>query len=254
MGICIWCLGLADDKDVEHILPASLGCPDHMTLPGTVVCRACNSGLAHLDQAVADEFDFIAFMKGIPRKRRRPPEISSRGNVYGWVSDDGPQLHVNLERYAVTAVNGKRLAPFRGNKRDVNVATERKAGQVEASFEVPFGQSPKFIRGIFKAAFSCFTFLTDAEIARSAQFQEIRDFVRLGKGVRHLIVTSDPDENFTLGAYPPWVSPEGFYSMPIRIGPIHFLVDLSPGEVAFPRLRAKKLELDGPEGWTTLPT
>ena len=139
MAVCIWCLGLTDDEDVEHIFPASLGCPDHMTLPGTVVCRACNSGLAHLDQALAEEFDFMAFMKGIPRKHGRQPEISSRGNVYGWVSSDGPELHFNSERHAVTTVGGRRLAPFRGRGRDVKLVTEH--GEIECN-EVVIATNP----------------------------------------------------------------------------------------------------------------
>lgn len=254
MTTCIWCLGRTDDNDVEHIFPASLGCPDNLTLPGTVVCRACNSGLADLDKAVADEFDFAAFMAHVPRKRGRPPEIASRGNVHGFFSDKGSELHFNIGRQGVAPKDGKWLAPFRGGPRDIKPTIERKWPFIKASFEIPFGQSPKFIRGIYKAAFSCFAFLAGPEVARSAQFQEIRDFVRFGKGIRHLIVTTDPYENFTLGAYPPWVSAEGFYSMPIRIAQIHFLADLSPGEVLFPQLRAKKLELYGPNGWTTLPT
>lgn len=254
MASCIWCLGSTSDKDLEHIFPASLGCPDHMTLPGSVVCRACNSGLAHLDQAVADEFDFMAFTKGIPRKHGRPPEISSRGNVYGWVSEDGPQLHFNSERHAVTTSDGRRLARFKGAKRDVKLKTEHEGNQYKASFELPFGQGPKFVRGIYKTVFNCFTFLAGPELGRDLRFQEVRDFVRVGQGSRHLILTFDPDEKFTLAAYRPWISEDGFYIMSIRIGQIHFLADLSPGEVLFPQLQAKQLELRGPDGWTTLPT
>jgi hypothetical protein len=37
--------------------------------------QACNNGLAHLDQAVIDDFDLFAFISGIPRKRGRPAQI-----------------------------------------------------------------------------------------------------------------------------------------------------------------------------------
>ncbi len=48
---CIWCSRPTTDKDLEHIFPEALGCSAHLTLPGTVVCRRCNMGLAPLDQS-----------------------------------------------------------------------------------------------------------------------------------------------------------------------------------------------------------
>jgi hypothetical protein len=101
MSKCIWCLNESTVNHVEHIVPEALGCPDNFVLTNEEVCIKCNNGLGHIDQAVIDDFDFPAFMAGIPRKGGKPPIISSRGNVKGAVEPNGPGISFNMEKHAV---------------------------------------------------------------------------------------------------------------------------------------------------------
>lgn len=252
--LCIWCLRPSSDKDVEHVFPEALGCPDHLTLPGTVVCRRCNTGLAHLDQIVADDFDLVALLKHIPRKRGRPPEIANRGNFYGNLTDKGPQLFFNLESYRVKTHIGRELTAYRGNTRDIRPEIKGQGVLREVSFGVPFGQHKKFVRGVTKIAFNAFTFLLGPDLARSHAFDSVRDFVRHGGEKRKVIVSACADDMYTLSAEPPWKSSNDEYCIEIRIATTRFLVDLSRSQSIIPILEAKTLEEHGPNGWTTLPT
>ena len=251
---CIWCSLPTSDPDVEHVFPAALGCPDHLVLPGSVVCRSCNTKLAHLDQAVADEFDVIAFLRGIRRKGRRPPQIHSRGNVFGTIEGDGPAISFNLESYSVASHACTNLAPYRGRARDIWPHIERDGSTGRVSYDVPFGQGPKFVRGIVKVAFSAFAFLCGANAARSSRFDGVRSFARQGSTHRHTLITPAGDDLFTLAAFPPWSSPDGEFCIEVRIGPIQFLVDLSNTESLFSTLEAKAREIYGPNGWSVLPS
>lgn len=252
-ALCIWCSRPASDRDAEHIFPEALGCPDHLVLPGTVVCRNCNTGLAHLDQAVADEFDLVAFLKRIPRKGGRPPEIVSRGNMFARIETTGPEIFFNLEPFAVTSPKGRKLAPYRGGLRDIRPNIRRNGPVGHVSFDQPFGQGKKFVRGITKIAFSAFTFLCGADLARSSRFDGVRTYVRHGGTKRHTMIRPAPDDTYTLAAHPPWSGPDGEYCIEIRIDTIQFLVDLSTSESLFPTLKAKALETYGPDGWSILP-
>src|SRR5690606_5560641 len=92
---CIWCLQSAGGKHVEHIVPEALGCPKGFVLTADQICQRCNNGLGYLAQAVADDFDFVGFLAGVTRKKRKAPGIMSRGNVYGFMGRDGPEIIFN---------------------------------------------------------------------------------------------------------------------------------------------------------------
>src|ERR1035437_9160986 len=117
---CIWCSGIANGRDIEHIIPQALGCPTNFVLAGTSVCLKCNNGLAHLDRAVSDEFDFLTFVSGVPRKNGKQPVISSRGNVRGTYKSNIPTITFNMEHHAVVAHDGSRVAAYGGSDRNVN--------------------------------------------------------------------------------------------------------------------------------------
>jgi hypothetical protein len=138
LATCIWCLQPSSDTDREHVFPEALGCPPDLTLPGSNVCRQCNTSLAHLDRSVAEEFDFVGLLCGISRKRNRPPEIHSRGNVYGCLGKTGPELFFNLEPHCITLPNGKVVQPFRHKARDVRPAVKVHEKTMEMDFSLPF--------------------------------------------------------------------------------------------------------------------
>lgn len=253
--VCIWCLHPASDRDLEHVFPEALGCPPHFTLPGTVVCKRCNNQLAHLDRAVADEFDFLVLLKGVRRKKGRLPEVHSRGNVHGTCESGGPALSFNMEKHPVKSHTGKRLAAYRGGERDVPVKFERLGPFALANFQVAFGQGPKFVRGIAKIAFSAFAMICGAEKARSAEFDALRAFVVNGDGVRRTLVSAAEDSTYRLAATP-YEAIDGVPSvlMDIRIACIHFLIDLSPTESRLAEVREMLSKTSGDQGWTVLPT
>ncbi len=250
---CIWCLEQSEGNHEEHIIPEALGCPSGFVLPGSVVCRRCNNGLADLDQAVINEFDFLTFMAGVPRKKGKPPAIRSRGNVLGTVEKSLPTMTFNMEGASVKAHDGSRLAPYRGSQRDVRAKFSKHGESANLSFEIPFGQSQKFVRGTVKIGFSALAFFLGASLARSPVFAPIRHFVLNGTGSRHIMLTFDDDTTYTNRAWPPYVTPSGEYAVMFRIAFVEFLVDLSEQESFLREFQFQASKIFGNENWCTLP-
>jgi len=250
---CIWCLGPARGDHQEHIIPEAIGCPDGFVLPGTVVCQKCNNGLAHLDQAVADEFDFLVFMAGVPRKKGRPPVIKNRGNAIASVESTGPTYTFNMEKYAVTAHDGSTVAPYRGTQRNIRASFSKEGDFATVSFNLAFGSNPKFVRGLTKIAFSSLAYFLGASLARDSRFGAIRDFVLTGNGKRHVLLSKARDTAYRNSAWAPYVSESGGYAVTFRIAQIEFLVDLTESESDLAIFEAKAQELYGDVGWCNLP-
>jgi len=252
-GGCIWCLGPASGGHDEHIIPEALGCPDGFILPGDVVCRSCNNGLAHLDQAVADEFDFFSFGAGIPRKRGRAPAIKSRGNAIATIEPTGPTYSFNMESYPVTAHDGTTLAPFKGGQRNIRVNCSKGGQEATLSFNISIGDNPKFIRGLTKIALSSLAYFVGASVARSSRFDAIREFVIKGKGVRYVMVKAPESNEYSNCAWVPYLSESGDYVCIFRIAVCEFVVDLGPTQSALTELEVKACEIYGETGWSILP-
>lgn len=242
---CIWCLQHADGNGEEHIIPEALGCPPGFVLPGTVVCRKCNNGFADLDSAVIDEFDFQVLMAGIPRKKRRPPVIRSRGNVVGTIEEDGPAISFNMNPVPVTAHDGSRLAPYRGSRRDIRATFTHDENLSRISFDAPFGQNQKFLRGITKIAFSSLAYFLGVQLARSPTFFSIRSFVKHGEGDRHVLISSSDDNRYSNCVWPPYISCSGSYIVTFRLASVEFLVDLSEEESYIRKIQAAAQECFG---------
>lgn len=250
---CIWCLNQADGAHKEHIFPESIGCPENFFLPGTAVCRKCNNGLAHLDKAVADEFDFLAFMAGVPRKRGKSPLIGSRGNVLASMESTGPTYTFNMENYPVRAHDGSTLAPFRGSQRNIRARFSSEGSVATVAFDVPFGANPKFVRGLTKIAFSSLAYFLGAPVARDSAFNPVRRFVLNGVGDRHALLSKSQDDNYRNSAWPPYVSQSGGYAVTFRIARTEFLIDLTENETDLSIFEAKAQEQYGETGWCILP-
>lgn len=253
MATCIWCKGVGLPSALEHIIPESLGCPEDFVLSNGEVCRRCNNGLAHLDQSVVEDFDFLSYMADVPRKKGRLPTIRSRGNVVGTTGPGGREVSINMERYSVNAHDGSTLGPFGRSPRNIDATFEHDGQMAKTSFSVPFGQNPKFVRGIVKIAFSSLVYFLGTDTALAESFNPIRLYVRENKGERRILLTSGTDEGYRNQVWSPWKSESGEYAVTFRLAFVEFCVDLSPRMDLFPELEQKMIEMYGKSGWTSLP-
>lgn len=253
MSTCIWCLNESIGNHVEHIVPEALRCPDDFFLTNKEICEGCNNGLGHIDQAVIDDFDFSAFMAGIPRKRGKPPIISSRGNVRGTVGKNGPEISFNMESHAVVDHTGTVLPGFRKRERDVNAQLAQSENQGKVDFSIEFGRRKKFIRGIYKIAFSALTYFVGVSETRKQKYNGIRQYVKKGKGTRHIILGGAERSGYYHSFKPPWVSEFGDYTMQFVLCGVTFIVDLSENEMHYPRYKLMAERLFEDEQWTYLP-
>jgi hypothetical protein len=250
---CIWCLGPGESGHNEHIFPEAIGCPPGFVLPGSVVCRKCNNALGHLDKAVADEFDFLSFLAGVPRKKGRPPVINSRGNVFGTIEPTGPTLTFNMERHSVAAHDGSMLAPLGGSRRNIRAQIFRNGNIGTVTFDVGFGGNAKFIRGLTKIGYSSLAYFLGAHIVRRPSFAAVRDFVLTGSGIRHVLLSQAGDKEYRLSAWAPYAHEDGGYACGFRIAQVDFLVDLTATECILPAVETTMRATYGHSGWCVLP-
>lgn len=249
MTTCIWCKAVDAPPSVEHIIPEALGCPPGFELTGGVVCKACNNGLGHIDSAVVDEFDFVVFGANIPRKGGRAPEVRSRGNVIATRGADGPEMHFNMEPHSITVPGGGTLSPYKGKPRNIKAQFEVVGMLAKVGFEVPFGQGPKFVRGLHKIALSSLAYFLVLELALESKFDAVRDYVRHGEGKRLVLFRPADDKRYAHHVSPPYKSESGDYLVGMRIGIAEFLVDLSPAMSLLPVLHEKSLEIPPTYHW-----
>lgn len=195
----------------------------------------------------------LAFMAGVPRKGGGHPLVSSRGNVRGSFINGARALTYNMERHAVTAHDGERVAAFRGKPRDIAVTAARRGTEMDVSGSVSFGSSPKFVRGITKIALSSVAYFLGAAFARRADFDAARRYVVEGVGTRHALLRSSGDAEYRNTAWAPFRNEDGQTAVTFRLARVEFIVDLSPEESELPKLEAKQLEQLGTEGWCVLP-
>ena len=253
MTACIWCKSVNTSSAVEHIIPEALGCPERFVLSGGIVCQGCNSGLAHLDQAVIEDFDFLAYMAGVPRKKGRPSAIRSRGNVIGTRGPRGSEISINMERYPVQAHDGTRLGAFGGSDRNVPASFRREGQFAEISFSFPIGRKQKFVRGVVKIALSSLAYFLGGSVALSEDFDPVRAFVRTGTGDRAVLLMPSAGDGYRNQAWPPYRSRTGEYVVTFRLAVVEFCIDLSPKLTVFPMLKEVASEMYGQLGWTHLP-
>jgi hypothetical protein len=228
MPTCIWCLTENAKPSVEHIIPEALGCPEGFVLTDGVVCKSCNNGLAHLDRAVVDDFDMVAFLANVPRKGGRPPTVRGRGNLVATMGNDGPKISVNMDPEKRVAHDGSPLGAFGQSKRNVKATVKRDGNTVDLSYSATVGENPKFVRGITKIAFSCFAYYEGSEAALSERFAPVRAFVRNGMGERPVLMMLSEDRQYRNEAWRPYKSENHEYSITFRLAVAEFLVDLSP--------------------------
>lgn len=253
MNICIWCKKESRGHSIEHIIPEALGCPEGFELSAGEVCRKCNNGLAHLDQAVIDEFDIMSFMWSIPRKKNKFPIISNRGNIIGRCTSAEKQILINMESHPVKSPDGEFIPPCGKSERNIKAKFRVDGKDARISFNTTFGKRIKFCRGIYKIALSSLTYFLSPTLALNDFFDPVRDFVTLGKGKRQVVVFNATDSKYKNEVWPPFVRHEEEYSVRIRISAVEFFVDLSPKMSILPDIQETLNESYGRNGWTCLP-
>lgn len=113
MTICIFCRHEANDTNVEHILPESLGGGDWARLPPGVVCGKCNQYFgAKVEAPALGSYPFLPFrvLLGIPTKRRRAPFLKAMPGTVSSSPSPGriilepatPNIHDRILRGEIT--------------------------------------------------------------------------------------------------------------------------------------------------------
>lgn len=252
MTYCIWCQQPSKTKAKEHIIPEALGCPDGFWLTNGEVCKSCNNGLAHLDQAVVDDFDILRFMYRIPRKKNRLPEVSNRGNVLTRFNKSEPIFFINMAPSPIV-IEGNYIGPYGKSKRNIKGTFKVRESSACMSFSSTIGENPKFARGIVKIALSSLVYFINANEVLQSKYNRIRDFVIRNEGDRKVIMGKANDLKYRNQVWPPYKNKDGNFCIIMRIGALEFIVDLSPDMTIIPLLYDNAMKLYGKKGWTILP-
>lgn len=243
MNKCIWCKQEVGKQNLEHIIPEAIGCPENFHLVGCI-CERCNNNLGHLDQAVIDDFDMLAFMAGVPRKKNRPPQVSSRGNLVAKHTNEGPTILINMENHPIQGKHGTHLGRFGNSKRNVKAEFEVDGPLAHIRFKTSIGENPKFVRGIYKIAFASLAYFIGANKTLDDKYDPIREFVLKGKGNRNLIFIPCEDTEYKHEVWPPYkLEAKEEYVITLRLARIEFTVDLTSNMSIFPQLLSQLKDL-----------
>lgn len=249
---CIWCKEDGKPPSEEHILPEALGCPPEFVLTNGEVCKPCNNGLAFLDRALVDDFDIPAFQASVPRKSGKPPRVDSRGNMEAYQTAEGPVIAINMDPVPVTTPEGVRVGGVGKSDRNIRATLARDGNVAKVSFEVEFGSSPKFARGIHKIALNATAYFLGLEAAIDPQLDPVRAFVRNGSGNRRILALVSRDSEYRNTVWAPYRHKDGL-TVVVRLVMMEFVVDLSPTQAALPLLTTELERTRGKNGWSLLP-
>jgi len=249
---CIWCKRPVRRKNVEHILPESLGCPPQFVL-NDCVCIPCNNGLGHVDQALLREFEIIAFTLGVPRKGGRPPVIGSWRGIRAGHGLNGPEIHLNAGPQTVEAFGSNlHAASVRSGISGISATRVGTGRQSEIRFSQMFGADPKFRRAVYKVAFGALAYFLGADEALRDIYDPVRAFVRKGLGSFDVLMmggATDHDHAF----YPPVILPGCELPMfEMAIFGVSFAVDLDPAQRGLALMRGRLTDRDVRD-WMVLP-
>ena len=253
MTQCIWCKESGNPASEEHIIPEALGCPPDLVLTNGEVCKPCNNGLAFLDRALVDDFDIPAFQAGVRRKGDRPSRVDSRGNMEAYRAAGGPVIAINMDPVPVTTPEGVRVSGVGKSTRNIRATLTHDGNVAEVTFEVEFGSSPKFARGIHKIALNATAYFLGRNVALDPQLDPARKFVRNGAGNRRILTIVSRDPEYRNMVWAPYRHKDGL-TVVVRLVMMEFVVDLSPTQTALPLLTTELERTHGKSGWSLLPT
>jgi len=257
MTRCIWCLEERNEaQPVEHIVPEALGCPEPLVLRRGEVCGGCNTRVSRLDARLAHEHELFTFFGRVRGKAGKPPTIASIGNAAGGRADGGYGFHVNMSKQAKHSTFGRKVAPYRGQRRDVKMEFQEPLppGGGVASVTMRFELYPdrSYTRAIFKIALEALTFYRCADCVCLGDFDHVRDYVIRDQGdLRAIMLSRDgsPSDYQSGVAYA-----EGAAAMIlIQLGPLAYYVDLTRDQADHKKVVATALARGQTTGWTELP-
>ena len=252
--ICIYCKKAHKLPSIEHVIPESIGCPSDAILQNGQVCEKCNKLLGKkLDLHVKDAFDILAFEYNIKRKKGKSAIISSRGNLRAEYAKGKANIYINNSNAPIVDNGGQRLPAYnKSNPRHIDAKFSRNGNEISLNFSVIFGDSPKFIRGIFKIALAAFALEKGSAFALDSQYDDLRKYINEGFPIYQCICIKEKNSPIQNSILHFWEK-DGLFLVPIRLFGIDFLCDISPKQQILPIVLDAFYGSYGKNGWTCLP-
>jgi len=200
------------------------------------MCKECNNGLAHLDVALADSFDFARFFVNQPSKKGQGPSVTGRSNLLATVRDGEPVIQVNLGPGDVKLPDGRFLKAPTNSTHSVKAQMKQIGAQVEVHFEAQAFQNPKFSRAAHKVAIGVIAATLGREAALSHSLNPAREFVLSGAGPkRSVLCRIPPGWRYFNTVWPPYTSEDG-YCVVVTLSGIELVVDCTPNQTSITKL------------------
>ncbi len=249
---CIWCLKPIRKGSEEHVLPDALGCPPQLILP-VGVCMACNNGLGHVDQALIRQFEIAAFVKGVRRKKGKPPAINMWAPIKGQYVDGQPEIHLNAGPQTIETL-GRQLPAASAANGITKVSFDAPAvgQQATITFTQEMGREPKLARALLKVALGSVAIHWGLEQARDPRFDAVRAFVKKGAGHFDILMTEGQPGCAQHVSGPLLREGDVYPVVEITLFGIAFVVDTDPAQAGLAVLR-DAFEKDGCATWMILP-
>ncbi|MEM7054335.1 MAG: hypothetical protein AAF446_07265 [Pseudomonadota bacterium] len=159
-----------------------------------------------------------------------------------------------MENRPVMASDGTRVGAYKGQPRNIKASFEKIGNYAKISADFYIGKSKKFQRGIYKIAVSALAYYVGADEMYKPKYNAIRNYVRNGKGKRHIIFLQESDfEHYEHEFNKPYVSQSNNYIITFRLACARMIVDLSENESELPKMIETLLAELGETGWTVIP-
>lgn len=231
---CLWCRATHYKADLEHIVPEALGCPPWLVLTNGV-CKACNNGLGHVDQALVRQFEMMAFIAGVPRKKGRKPSVDGWGSIAARHSPSGPLIHFNAGPDD-WVIGPRRLKPASRATGIHNHSFDAHGPVATASFALTFGDDPKLARALYKLGLGLLAAREGISAALENRYDPVRRFVRQGDGdFRFLVMQGDDPAAHAF--WPFWRGLQGEGPViPLALFGVEMTLDLQAGQPCLQQL------------------
>jgi len=253
MSLCIWCKKEVTKNTLEHIIPEALGCPEDFVLKNGEMCNSCNGNLGNIDHALVNAFDIFAFLSGVPRKKGRKPKVDNKGNFYAHHTENGAEIHSNMNKKSIVSKDGKILGGYGKSKRNVKSKTEFSGNTWKSDFSFQIGDDPKLVRALYKIGLESLVYFLGSKIVLNKSYDSIRNYVLNGDGDRKVIFKLAEDLNYKNEVQSPKVKKDVGYVVFARIATIEFVIDLTEDEVLLPDFEKILKKQLGETGWGIFP-